>query len=157
MFVNQKIRINFLKQLIYLAASFLFIACSTVTTITSYPPNAVVSIGDSVIGSTPIKINDFRPNGAEIQLKLELENYQTILDTIAKNDNKELTLNDAYGVFLIFPMFWSNSYHKNYLYYLLPTNVDSIYSTDSIAKKQLLEDLLKNKVITKKQYQILIK
>lgn len=148
---------NILKQLIYLTASFLFIACSTVTTISSYPPNAVVSIGDSVIGSTPVKINDFRPNGAEIQLKIELDNHQTILDTIAKNDNKDLSIYDAYGALLLFPIFWSNSYQKNYLYYLIPNNIDSVYTNDSVAKRQILNELLKNKAITKKQYEILIK
>lgn len=157
MFIAKRIQQIIAKQLLYVAACAFFVACSSSAVIRSYPSNARVSVGDSVIGSTPVKITDFRPNGANLTLKLELENHQTIFDTISRNDNKELSIYDFSGAFLLFPLFWSNSYQKNYLYYLLPSNADSAFAADSLVKQQILQDLLNKKAITPKQYEILKK
>ncbi len=147
---------------VVLAGAMLFSSCGSSTMIQSSPGSAKLYLDGESVGITPYTHRDSKIVGSTTSVKLEKEGYETYNASFSRNEDADVGAIIG-GIFFLFPFLWTMKYKPSRTYELVPIqgNNQSAISTkanlNSNSKVNALRDLknlLDEKVITQKEYEI---
>ena len=147
---------------VVLAGAMLFSSCGSSTMIQSSPGSAKLYLDGESVGITPYTHRDSKIVGSTTSVKLEKEGYETYNASFSRNEDADVGAIIG-RIFFLFPFLWTMKYKPSRTYELVPIqgNNQSAISTkanlNSNSKVNALRDLknlLDEKVITQKEYEI---
>ncbi len=146
---------------VLLAVVIVTASCASSTIIQSSPTGAKVFINEQAVGNTPFRYSDSKIVGSRNSLRIEMEGYETLNTSFARNEEANVGAIIG-GLFFLFPFLWTMDYAPVHRYDLAPLNANSKMSPPLLqANKSKAErlteikELLDKKLISADEYETL--
>lgn len=106
-----------------LAVSIFFTSCSSTTMIISDPSGAKLYLNGESVGTTPYSHRDTKIVGSETTVKLELDGYEPLNTSFARNEEADVGAIIG-GLFFLIPFLWTMKYKPLHTFELTPLSAD---------------------------------
>lgn len=145
-----------------LAVSIFFTSCSSTTMILSDPSGAKLYLNGEPVGTTPYSHRDTKIVGSETTVKLELDGYEPLNTSFARNEEADVGAIIG-GLFFLIPFLWTMKYKPAHTFELTPITIDQKPVVKKIQQQNQglskadrlreLKQLLDEKILTQEEYE----
>ena len=147
-----------------LAVSIFFTSCSSTTMILSDPSGAKLYLNGEPVGTTPYSHQDTKIVGSSTSVRLELDGYEPLNTSFARNEDADVGAIIG-GLFFLIPFLWTMKYKPAHTYELTPIAADQKPVIKTIKQKNQnegqskadrlreLKQLLDEKILTQEEYE----